>query len=328
MSRAIRLGVALALVSGPLLSVSSARAESAGPNAVPVYVLTIWTEDADDQAESLTQALRWSVRQTKGWSLLESSQSFETLAIALKCPPRPDPACLLRIGDQLKADHYVWGTMDRKRAPRGNVNADLHMWTRDKADAAAAQTYSDSLKDPADGALRAIASDLFEKLGSSVRSGSASSLAGVGAPAHPAEDAEASREFPLRTAVAYSAIAIGAGLLVASGIEAALWVGDDNTSTNDRKLIPSSVTDVCSDPLDLHALDACAKSKDAVNASTLAWVFAGGGVAFAVTGIWLLATEQPAAESRAAASAVGRPNVEVVPSLQARSGSVTVRVTF
>ena len=35
----------------------------------------------------------------------------ETLSIALKCPPKPDPACLKRIGDQLKADHYVWGTM-------------------------------------------------------------------------------------------------------------------------------------------------------------------------------------------------------------------------
>lgn len=328
MSRAIRLGAPLLPVLALLLAGPSALAESAGPTAVPVYVLTIWTEDADDQAESLTQALRWSVRQTRGWSLLDSSQSFETLAIALKCPARPDPACLLRIGDQLKADHYVWGTMDRKRAPRGHVNADLHMWARDKPDAAAAQTYSDSLKDPADGALRAIASELFDKLASSVRSTGPSAASGGGATAQRAESAEPTHEFPLRTAVAYSAIAIGAGLLVASGIEAALWVGDDNSSTQDRKQVPSTVTDVCADQLSLQAQDACSKSKDAVNASTLAWVFAGGGAAFAVAGIWLLATEHPSTESRDPASASRAPRVELLPALQAKSGSLALLLKF
>ena len=78
-------------------------------------MLSLWTDDADDQADALTQALRSRVRQAQGWSLLETPQSFETLAIALKCPPKPDAPCLQRIGDQLHADHYVWGTMARKK---------------------------------------------------------------------------------------------------------------------------------------------------------------------------------------------------------------------
>ena len=50
--------------------------------ATPIYVLSVWTNDADDQADALTAALRSRVRQLPGWSLAETTQSFETLAIA------------------------------------------------------------------------------------------------------------------------------------------------------------------------------------------------------------------------------------------------------
>src|SRR6516164_1118081 len=91
------------------LAASPSRAEPPNGRATPVYILTLWTDDSDDQADALTQALRSRVRQASGWSLLETNQSFETLSIALKCPSKPDPPCLQRIGDQLHADHYVWG---------------------------------------------------------------------------------------------------------------------------------------------------------------------------------------------------------------------------
>src|SRR5258708_35958648 len=100
---ALLCAFASALVASPL------RAEPPNAKATPAYVLSIWTDEADDQADALTQAIRAQVRQAAEWSLLETTQSFETLAIALKCPSRPDPPCLLRIGDHLKADHYVWG---------------------------------------------------------------------------------------------------------------------------------------------------------------------------------------------------------------------------
>ncbi len=122
-----------------------ARAEPPNAKAMPVYVLSILTDDADDQADALTQALRSRVRQAPGWSLLETPQSFETLSIALRCPPTPDAACLQRIGDQLHADHYVWGTLAKKKG--GEVVADVHFWTRGKPQTDASETYSDNLKE-------------------------------------------------------------------------------------------------------------------------------------------------------------------------------------
>jgi len=164
MARALRL-VPAALAAAVLGSVSRpALAEAPNARATPVYVLSIWTDDADDQADALTQALRSRVRQTTAWSLLETTQSFETLAIALKCPPKPDPSCLQRIGDQLRADHYVWGSMSKKRSG-GEVTAELHLWSRGRQPAEASESFSENLKDASDESIRAIAARLFAKLG-------------------------------------------------------------------------------------------------------------------------------------------------------------------
>jgi hypothetical protein len=163
MARATRLALAALAASVAGSASTSARAESPNAKATPVYVLPLSTDDADDQADALTQALRSRVRQAAGWSLLETSQSFETLAIALKCPPKPDPLCLQRIGDQLHADHYVWGTLAKKRSA-SEVTADLHLWSRGKTDADASETYSDNLKDASDEALRGVAARLFGRM--------------------------------------------------------------------------------------------------------------------------------------------------------------------
>src|SRR5207245_1040282 len=63
--------------------------------------------------------------------------------------------------------------------------------------------------------------------------------------------------FPTRVLLAYSAIAIGAGLVVAAGVEAANWISDSNRSSEDRKQVPRNVTDVCAEPLNTAAQDAC-----------------------------------------------------------------------
>jgi hypothetical protein len=162
MIRATRF--ALAIVAASVLGSLAAPALAEPPNAksTPVYVLSIWTDDSDDQADALTQALRSRVRQAQGWSLLETGQSFETLAIALKCPAKPDAPCLQRIGDQLHADHYVWGTMAKKKG--GEVSANLHLWSRGKGDAEATEAYSDNLKDASDESLKGVAGRLFGKM--------------------------------------------------------------------------------------------------------------------------------------------------------------------
>jgi hypothetical protein len=170
MTRATRAAFALLAFSALATAAGSARAEPPNGKATPVYVLSIWTDDADDQADGLTQALRSRVRQAQGWSLLETAQSFETLSIALKCPSKPDAPCLQRIGDQLRADHYVWGTMAKRKTP-GEVSAEMHMWSRSKPVTDAGENYSENLKDASDESLRQIASRLFGKLTGSAPAG-------------------------------------------------------------------------------------------------------------------------------------------------------------
>ncbi len=169
MVRAIALALMALVVSLVLLQSAPALAEAPNGKATPVYVLSVWTNDVDDQADALTQALRSRVRQSPGWSLAETNQSFETLSLALRCPPTPNQSCLDRIGDQLHADHYVWGTMAREKA--GEVSAELRLWSRGKPQIEASETFSDNLKDPGDEALRSVAGRLFSKLTSSGATG-------------------------------------------------------------------------------------------------------------------------------------------------------------
>ena len=165
MTRAMRLAASVlgALPIGLALGGGQARAEAPGPHATPVYVLTLSTEDVDDQADALTLALRSRVRESQGWSLLELPQSFETLALALKCPPQPDARCLQRIADQIHTDHFVWGRVNHKKTAT-EVTAELHMWSRSQGDAQTVVSFSDNLKDASDPSLRRVASRAFGKL--------------------------------------------------------------------------------------------------------------------------------------------------------------------
>jgi hypothetical protein len=169
MIRAFALALMALVVSIALLGAAPAMAEPANGRATPVYVLSVWTNDVDDQADALTQALRSRVRQVPGWSLSETNQSFETLSIALRCPPTPNQGCLDRIGDQLHADHYVWGTIAKEKS--GEVTAELRLWSRGKSQVEASESYSDNLKDPSDDSLRAVAGRLFAKLTSTSNTG-------------------------------------------------------------------------------------------------------------------------------------------------------------
>jgi hypothetical protein len=169
MVRAIALALMALVVSLVLLPSAPALAEPPNGKATPVYVLSVWTNDVDDQADALTQALRSRVRLAPGWSLAETNQSFETLSLALRCPPTPNQSCLDRIGDQLHADHYIWGTMAKEKA--GEVSAELRLWSRGKPQVEASETYNDNLKEPGDEALRAVAGRLFSKLTNSGTTG-------------------------------------------------------------------------------------------------------------------------------------------------------------
>src|SRR3982074_2030081 len=71
MSRAFTL---CSLLVTSLVVSRTVWAEPPVSKATPVYVLAIWTDDADDQADALTQALRSRVRQAQGWALLQTAQ--------------------------------------------------------------------------------------------------------------------------------------------------------------------------------------------------------------------------------------------------------------
>jgi hypothetical protein len=374
---------ALALLAGVVLASipSRAHAEPPNPKATPVYVLAIRTDDADDQADALTQALRLRVQHAQGWSLLETTQSFDTLAIALKCPPKPDAPCLQRIADQLHADHFVWGTMERKKAT-GEVSTEMHLWGRGKADVEADETYSENLKDV--DSLKEIAARLFGKLTGGVGAGTLVVHAGSGGgqvtvdgrdaatleggvaridldgsphtvgvrvpgfdspvqqvnvsvggeqevtfvlvPTPPPSGDTTHSAFPLRKVAEYSALVVGAGLLVAGGVEGLAWANDKSQNETDRKSVPTTVTDVCTTEVNAQALDACSKSKNALSVSTLGWVFGGVGAALVGTGFVLMLGDHGSSDS--ATPATAKPHVQVVPVLGTRGGAVGVNVTF
>src|SRR4029077_4294911 len=137
--------------------------------------------------------------------------------------------------------------------------------------------------------------------------------------------------FPVRKGVGYSAVVVGVGLLVAAGIEGANWVSDRNASDEDRRSVPSTVTDVCATPFNAAGADACQKSNSAASAVRLGWIFAGVGAVLTGTGIWLVLSDHGGgtdAPSEPTAKARPRPKLDVLPALGARSGSVALRVTF
>jgi hypothetical protein len=171
----------LALVSlASIVSVTClsrvARAEAPGPRTPPVHVLGIDSDDAEDQADALTGAIRSRVRSAPGWSLQETQHPLGMLTAALRCPPKPDAACLQRIGDQLHADRFVWGVMTK--APGNQVTVEMHLWARGRPDTSDKETYSDNLQDQNDETLRRIATRILDKISGTVTTGTVTVHAG------------------------------------------------------------------------------------------------------------------------------------------------------
>lgn len=145
-----------------LASTLPAHADQPGPNALPIHVITIKTEDADEQADALTTALKAEVRKLDGWSLAQGDYSLEVLTIALRCPSPPDAACQLKIGDEIRSERYIWGTLDS--ADNHRVKGTLHMWTRGQGHTNHPLEFSDNLTEPNDESLRAIAREALHAL--------------------------------------------------------------------------------------------------------------------------------------------------------------------
>jgi len=162
MRRGFATIMSLAMGTAVLSSSEVSWADPAGTNALPINVVTIKTDDADDQAEALTTAVKAEVRQLAGWSLADGDNSLEMLTLALRCPSPPDAACELRIADQIKTDRFVWGTLKKSSGHR--VEGVLHLWTRNQGQTSANVAFDENMTEANDDAMRKVAKDAMAAL--------------------------------------------------------------------------------------------------------------------------------------------------------------------
>ena len=151
---AISVGLAALFFALPAL------ADPPGPDALPVKVLAVKSDDAFDQAEALTQALRKAVRDSVGWSLGEGNQSLEFLALQMKCSEPIDAACEARIADVIQADRFLWATLTFTDGDQ-NVTGSLNFFQRGQGTSQHILKYSANLTEPTDDFLVKVAKDAF-----------------------------------------------------------------------------------------------------------------------------------------------------------------------
>lgn len=145
----------------------TARADNSAAHSVQVAVLALDSDDAEEQADALTGALRSKIRNSQGWSLVETTQTLGMLTAALRCPGKPIPAeCEQRIAEQLKTERFIFGYVT-KGPQAGQVTAEVHLFQKSKQDTIIRESFSDNLKDANDDTLRGKAQKIVERLGGS-----------------------------------------------------------------------------------------------------------------------------------------------------------------
>jgi len=345
---------AVLLAGGVLLSATIARADPPGPGVLPLQVIAIQSDDAEDQADALTAALRSRVRALHGFSLADGDYALEVLTLGLKCGDLPDEPCQAKIGDHIHAERYIWGTIKRSKTSR-QVTADLHFWSKGRPPIRSQVIYSDNLTTPGDDALKRLADDMLAKLIGSKKAGppaagpgpvaspspppalaagtlglsSRSSSAGTSAP----EETLDERGNGHRTA-GWAGVGLG-GVLVAAGLYSVVRVHD--IDTNDRfdlyrQGFPAGV-DICDkarngkspSPMVIGAAtptemqDFCS---EATTFQMLQYVFFGLGAVSAGAGVYLLATD------KGAPAAAAQSRWSLSPSVSHSGGRLQFKVVF
>jgi len=140
-----------------VLSPAAAWADPPGPDTLPVHVVSVKSGDALDQAEALTLALRKAVRHSKGWSLADSRQSLEYLALKMGCADPIDAACEARIAEVLKADRFLWAVVSFEDEAQTTVVGQLNFFVRGEGTKRATLKYSANLDDANADALVGVA---------------------------------------------------------------------------------------------------------------------------------------------------------------------------
>lgn len=153
------------LVVASLAFAGEARADQSTAHSLSVAVLAFDSEDAEDQADAMTGALRSRVRASQGWSLVETTQSLAMLTAALRCQGKPISAdCEQRIADHIHSDRYIFGYV-AKGPQAGQVTAEIHLYQKNRPDTVVRESFSDNLKDQNDDTLKKVAQKALERLG-------------------------------------------------------------------------------------------------------------------------------------------------------------------
>src|SRR5688572_30432297 len=115
-----------------------------------VQVVAIMSDDAYEQAQALTTALKNAVEKDARWELQSGDFSLEVMVTALNCTAPPDATCLDKIRSKIGAERFVWGSMKKEG---GNVVAKLRFWDHGSPATETELKYSSNLNDAADDKL-------------------------------------------------------------------------------------------------------------------------------------------------------------------------------
>lgn len=159
----------------PALVATTAQAAPPGPGALPVAVLAVKSDEALDQAEAFTAALREAVVRSAGWSLGEANQSVEFLALKMKCGDSIDAACETRIAEVIKSDRYLWSSIEfdsSKKRVQGSLNFFVRGKGTDRVDVDFPAKLTTAKK------LESVAASLFEQVSGGAPQGGVSITTG------------------------------------------------------------------------------------------------------------------------------------------------------
>jgi hypothetical protein len=144
------------------LFAGSALAAPPGPDALAVHVVNVKSTEALDQAEALTGALKKAIRDSAGWSLGDTNQSLEFLALQMQCQEPIDAACESRIADVIKADRFLWCVVEFDAGDKQTVVGTLNFFVRGKGTNKSELRYSANLTDANDDALIKVARNALD----------------------------------------------------------------------------------------------------------------------------------------------------------------------
>jgi PEGA domain len=127
-----------------------------------VQILAISSEDAFEQAQAFTIALKRAVTRTEGWTLSKGDFSLEVMTAAMGCSLPPDAGCQKKIADKIGTKRYIWGTLTK--SGKKEVVAILRLWESGEQKRDTEVHYASNLTDPSDDTLLAVAADAFARL--------------------------------------------------------------------------------------------------------------------------------------------------------------------